>query len=228
MEGLFVKSGYNNVFYSNSRNMARFGLFVLAKGKWDGKAILNNESYINAMSQSSQQLNKSYGYLWWLNGKDSYMLPGLQAVIPGSLIPSAPATMFSALGKNDQKIHICPEQNIVVIRMGENPEGDDVNVPVIFDRALWEKLSDIMNITTSTADNFTISRDKVVTNAGDELLINEDIQVNKFLLSQRDGIQFNCSFVDNKIDISQLKRGLYFIRIEDKRKKIYINKFFKY
>jgi CubicO group peptidase (beta-lactamase class C family) len=108
MVGLFVKSGYNNVFYSNARTMARFGLLSLAKGNWDNKDIINNQSYISTMAQSSQSINPSYGYLWWLNGKEKFMLPSSQLKFNGSLIPNAPADMYSALGKNDQKIHVVP------------------------------------------------------------------------------------------------------------------------
>lgn len=33
MEGTFIKSGFNNVFYSTARSMARYGLLLLNKGK---------------------------------------------------------------------------------------------------------------------------------------------------------------------------------------------------
>jgi hypothetical protein len=55
--------------------MARFGLLMLNKGNWNGNVILSDTNYYNQMVNSSQTLNPSYGYLWWLNGKASYMLP---------------------------------------------------------------------------------------------------------------------------------------------------------
>ena len=50
----------------------------------------------------SQNINNSYGYLWWLNGKSSFMLPTLQTVFDGSMIPNGPNDMIMALGANDQ------------------------------------------------------------------------------------------------------------------------------
>jgi CubicO group peptidase (beta-lactamase class C family) len=45
MDGLFVKQGYNNVYFSTARSMARFGLLILNKGIWD-KNICTHRSAI--------------------------------------------------------------------------------------------------------------------------------------------------------------------------------------
>jgi hypothetical protein len=37
------------------------------------------------------KLNKSYGCLWWLNGKSSYMQQQSRKVFEGLLFPDAPA-----------------------------------------------------------------------------------------------------------------------------------------
>lgn len=81
MNGLWVRNGYNNVYYSTARSMARFGLLMLNKGKWDQTAIISDSAYFYAQVNSSQNLNPSYGYLTWLNGKTSHMLPTLQNVL---------------------------------------------------------------------------------------------------------------------------------------------------
>ncbi len=143
MNGLWLKTGYNNVYYSSARSMARFGLLLLNKGKWDQTAILNDSNYFNAQINTSQNLNLSYGYLTWLNGKASYMLPSLQIVFSGMLVPNAPADMYSALGKNDQKIYDVPSQNLVVIRMGESA-GDSKLALSSFDNELWGKLKAVI------------------------------------------------------------------------------------
>lgn len=90
MTGTFVKVGDDNVYFSNARSMARFGILILNNGKWGNNQILTDTSYFNQMINTSQALNKSYGYLWWLNGKSSFMLPTLQTVFNGSLSPNAP------------------------------------------------------------------------------------------------------------------------------------------
>jgi CubicO group peptidase (beta-lactamase class C family) len=143
MNGLWIKTGWNNVFYSTPRSMARFGLLMLNKGKWDQTAVLNDTSYFNAQVSTSQNLNHSYGYLTWLNGKSSYMLPSLQLVFPGMLVPNAPADMYSALGKNDQKIYVVPSQKLVVIRMGDSAGNSQLALSS-FDNELWGKLKTII------------------------------------------------------------------------------------
>ncbi len=123
--------------------MARFGLLMLNKGMWDNTAILSDTSYFNAQVNTSQNLNLSYGYLTWLNGKTSFMAPTLQNVFPGPLIPNAPAGMYAALGKNDQKIYVVPSQKLVVIRMGNSAGGFQLAVSD-FDNQLWGKLKTII------------------------------------------------------------------------------------
>jgi CubicO group peptidase (beta-lactamase class C family) len=143
MNGLWIKTGYNNVYYSTARSMARFGMLLLNKGKWDQATVLNDTSYFNAQVNTSQNYNPSYGYLTWLNGKSNYMLPGLQFVFPGMLVPNAPADLFAALGKNDQKIYVVPSQKIVVIRMGDSAGNVQLALSS-FDNELWGKLKPII------------------------------------------------------------------------------------
>jgi CubicO group peptidase (beta-lactamase class C family) len=123
--------------------MARFGLLLLNKGTWNTTSILADESYFGSQINTSQNLNLSYGYLTWLNGTASYMLPTLQAVVQGSLIPNAPADLYAALGKNDQKIYVVPSQGLVVIRMG-NSAGLSKFALSSFDNELWGKLKSVI------------------------------------------------------------------------------------
>jgi len=138
--GAWIDSGDGlSVYWSTTRNMARFGLLALNKGKWNGSIILN-ESYFNEATSTSQSINQSYGYLWWLNGKTSYHLPQTQLQFNGSLVPTAPYDMFCALGKNDQKIYVVPSKKMVVIRMGD--AADSVNLALsTFDEVLWQKIN---------------------------------------------------------------------------------------
>ena len=142
MTGLFVPSGFNNVFYSKARSMARFGLLILNKGKWDNTPVLTDTSFFHEMTHSSQNINPSYGYLWWLNGQSSFMAPGLQFNFPGWLNPSAPQDLIMALGKNGQLVNVVPSKNLVYIRMGNNPDNSDV--PIFFNDTIWQKLNLLM------------------------------------------------------------------------------------
>lgn len=132
------------VMFSSARDMARFGLLVLAKGNWAGKAILPQNSYYAEMLNASQTLNLSYGYLWWLNGKESYLKTGASgALVAGWLIPTAPKGLFAALGKGDKKIYLVPSRNLVVVRHG-GPANVDALATSDFDDALWTRLSAAM------------------------------------------------------------------------------------
>jgi CubicO group peptidase (beta-lactamase class C family) len=142
MDGFWTYIDYDHVYFSTARSMARFGLLILAEGKWEGTGIISDPEYFRDMINTSQDLNLSYGYLWWLNGKASLMVPGFQAVIPGSLTPNAPADMLAAMGKNGQLINIVPSLELVMIRMGDNP--DNSLVPVSFQNDLWEKLNKVI------------------------------------------------------------------------------------
>jgi CubicO group peptidase (beta-lactamase class C family) len=121
--------------------MARFGLLIYNKGKWESNTIVN-ENYLNEATNTSQNINLGYGYLWWLNGKSSYHLPQSQLQFNGSLIPTAPADMYMALGKNDQKIYVIPSKKMVVIRMGDVANPDNPTFALSdFDEVLWQKIS---------------------------------------------------------------------------------------
>lgn len=141
MSGSWIQIDNNSVYWSTTRSMARFGLLILNKGKWENTTILN-ETYCNEATNTSQNINLGYGYLWWLNGKSSYHLPQSQLQFNGSIIPSGPNDMFMALGKNDQKIYVVPSKKMVVIRMGE--AADNVNLALSdFDNVLWQKINDL-------------------------------------------------------------------------------------
>jgi CubicO group peptidase (beta-lactamase class C family) len=143
MTGLWRNTGDLSVYWSNSRSMARFGLMILAEGKWNDAQIVS-KNFLNEATNTSQQINKSYGYLWWLNGKSSYHLPQSQFEFQGSLIKNAPTEMFAALGKNDQKIYIIPSKKLVIIRMGDAASSSNFALST-FDEDLWGKINLLIN-----------------------------------------------------------------------------------
>lgn len=143
MTGAWIPIGDLSVYWSNTRSMARFGLMISAEGKWDHTQIVP-EAFLNEATNTSQSINEAYGYLWWLNGKSSYHLPQTQFEFSGELIPNAPADMYCALGRDDQKIYIVPSKDLVVIRMGES--ADDISFGLsTFDNDLWEKINALTN-----------------------------------------------------------------------------------
>lgn len=145
MEGSWDNGVIFKIYNSNTRSMARFGLLALNKGKWVNEQIIN-ESFFNESVSTSQSINPAYGYLWWLNGKTSYMVPGGQTVYQGLLVPNAPTDMYAAMGAEDQRIYVIPSKNMVVIRMGNASDPENPNFAVSgFDDALWQKINAVIN-----------------------------------------------------------------------------------
>jgi CubicO group peptidase (beta-lactamase class C family) len=144
MSGIWLASGSSeNVYWSSTRSMARFGLLSLNQGNWNGEQIINS-NYFNNSTSTSQSINLAYGYMWWLNGKTSYHLPQTQFEFNGSIIPSGPDDMFMALGKNDQKIYVVPSKKLVIIRMG-NAADNETAALSDFDEVLWQKINAVIN-----------------------------------------------------------------------------------
>ena len=142
MTGFWLTSNYDNVYYSKARSMARFGLLLQNKCRWNNDTLLHDTTYYNNIINTSQQLNYAYGYLCWLNGKGSYMVPSSQIIFPGSYAPAAPADMYAAIGKNGQIVSVAPSKGLVVIRMGNDPgEGE---VPFLLCDNIWQRLNYVM------------------------------------------------------------------------------------
>lgn len=144
MQGSWIPFGDNNLYFSTARSMARFGLLNLNRGVWDGEPLLPDPDYFDAMTNTSQDLNKAYGYLYWLNGKANFRSPGLTLEFPGKLIPNAPDDLYAGLGKNDQKLYVVPSQNLVIVRMGDDA-GDSLLGPSSFDNALWAEVRKLID-----------------------------------------------------------------------------------
>jgi len=145
MDGTWNNGLIFTIFHSTTRSMARFGLLALNKGVWDSQQLIPTSFFTESIT-SSQELNPAYGYLWWLNGKNAYMIPGEQTVFDGSIVPNAPADMYAAMGASDQRIYVVPSKNMVIIRMGNTADPGAENFALSgFDYALWEKLNALWN-----------------------------------------------------------------------------------
>lgn len=100
-EGLAIPySGCN----TTARSLGRIGLLVLHHGQWNGKQIVP-AAWLSESVSPSQELNKSYGFLWWNNTTNKW--------------PNVPKDAFAALGKWDNNIFICPSLDLVVIRQSD-------------------------------------------------------------------------------------------------------------
>ena len=138
MKGSFVETDGHIVYWSDARSMARYGILSLSKGRWNEEVIIN-EHYFSESITPSQELNEAYGYMWWLNGYESYLRPGYPQPIAGYVVPSAPADAYFGMGKNTQRLHVVPSLGLVVVRLGDAWIEDDKSYAVSeFDEILWK------------------------------------------------------------------------------------------
>lgn len=215
MQGLWLKIGFNNVFFSKARSMARFGLLIQANGTWNGDSVLTDQTYYNDMINSSQPINPSYGYLWWLNGKSNFKLPSTQFTFSGPLFPDAPTDMIAALGKNGQIVNISKNKRMVMIRMGNPPSGAVFSVPTAFCNQIWQHLNQVMCATSSVKENPLIKEISVFpipTHSLLNIIIPSPMQLTELTLYDLEGKELIKS-IDNQINTHHLKSGLYLLRI---------------
>lgn len=208
MNGLWLPLGYNKVYFSNTRSMARFGLLLLNKGIWNNDTILHDAAYFNSMINSSQDMNPAYGYLTWLNGKPSFMLPYTQMVFPGKLIPHAPDDMFMALGKNDQKIHVVPSKNMVVVRMGNAAYANDL-VPVTIDNQIWKKLNQMSCATHLEVVNNSTTSNLITYKDQNTLILDVSCHYQSYQIYNVAGQLIQQGVVYPSVDIQALPQGTH-------------------
>ncbi len=140
MNGRWLQINNDIVYFSSARDMARYGWMIANQGKWKSNQIVPADFLKEAITPS-QELNNSYGYLWWLNGQSSFMLPTINRVFNGPLVPEAPDDTYFALGKSGQVLMIVPSLDLVVVRMGSS-SGNDF-VPIVFVREMWGLIKDL-------------------------------------------------------------------------------------
>lgn len=118
-------------FVTSARDLARFGVLMLNGGFWSEQDLLPDKRYLADALSPSQPLNPAYGYLWWLNGQP---VQNAGRGLAPSLVPPAPADLYAAQGALGRKLFVVPSLNLVVTRLGDQPEDTD------FNRAFWSRL----------------------------------------------------------------------------------------
>jgi CubicO group peptidase (beta-lactamase class C family) len=215
MTGAWAYVDYDNVFFSKARSMARFGLLMQNNCVWNNDTLLYDSTYINQMINTSQTHNLSYGYLWWLNGKSSHMLPTSQIVFPGSYAPAAPSDMFAGLGKNGQILSVSKSLGLVVVRMGNQVTGAEV--PTQLCNSIWEKLNAVMcnstsiNEINSSRNTISIFPNPTYTEIN---IIDSSAESFQLELINANGQIIMKEQNKSKIDISNLNNGLFYINIK--------------
>lgn len=126
---------------TTARDLARFGLLVLADGRWRGTPLVPSR-LLRETLRPSQAMNPSYGLLWWVNtseGWEDWTHRGRQG---GRFIPTAPPDLVAARGNGDRRLYVVPSLDLVVTRLGASARGaGDTPDTQFFDREVWRHLS---------------------------------------------------------------------------------------
>jgi len=131
------RPNYQNI-RTTARDLARFGLLALRRGLWEDRQIVSQEFWGRALS-TSQDLNPSYGLLWWANGGSSFTLPG-GAHVEGPLWPEVPADAFGALGASGRRVWVVPSRELVVARLARRPTDRQFAGAWSFDNQLLRRV----------------------------------------------------------------------------------------
>jgi CubicO group peptidase (beta-lactamase class C family) len=91
----------------SARDFARLGYLMAHHGVWEGKQVVPGW-WVDLATRSSQELNRSYGYTFWVN-------------TDGKQWPSAPKDMFAFQGYASTRCYIIPSLDLVVVRLGYAP-----------------------------------------------------------------------------------------------------------
>ncbi|MEM6878586.1 MAG: T9SS type A sorting domain-containing protein, partial [Bacteroidota bacterium] len=88
--------------------------------------------------------------LWWLNGQDSYIPPGVGFSLPGPLAPEAPQDMVMAAGALGQFISISKETGLIMVRQGQL--GVFSLAPITFHDEIWSFINRLTEGPSSTVE----------------------------------------------------------------------------
>ncbi len=115
------------------RDLMRFGMLYLQKGRWAGKQIVP-EAWVAESTQLLSTTNRSapvqggYGYLWWITTPD-----------PSGATPAIPPGSFTASGSGGQEMTVIPAlDTVILVRADTTP--DQKGASVFKNATEWQKL----------------------------------------------------------------------------------------
>ncbi|MEO1437684.1 MAG: serine hydrolase [Bacteroidota bacterium] len=106
-------------FFATAQDWARLGQLFLQNGLWEGKSIIS-ESWLKKMTTQSA-IERDYGLHMWLMYEDG----GWRA--KGRTEPFSKKT-WAINGKGKQHVFIVPDLQLVIVRLGEQPEEWDESI----------------------------------------------------------------------------------------------------
>ena len=83
-----------------AREWAKFGLFVLNRGAWDGRQLVSERFLVNCFQGT--KVHPTYGLTFWLNASDE-----------------RPRDLAMAAGAGKQKLYMVPSQKLLIVQFAE-------------------------------------------------------------------------------------------------------------
>jgi len=154
VDGIVVNGGSGN---SNkhmricARELARFGLLFLNRGKWNGRQLIS-ASWVDAATSLqvpaaipaghaySEGRPGLYGYNWWVNGVRA---DGTRKW------PGVPLGTYAASGHNNNDMFVIPEWSIVIVRLGLDQQTDGPITDVTWSTFLQKVIGAILEPTSN-------------------------------------------------------------------------------
>lgn len=215
--GLWISGIYNSFFSSRARDMARFGLLMQNKGVWDTTTVLGDTAYFNQMVNTSQTLNSSYGYLWWLNGKSSFIPPDSVTPVAGAFSPDAPQDVITAAGSQGQFVSIAPSMGLVVVRQGV--ADSNALVPVSLHNEMWRYIMLLDCNSTSILQDSKAPNIHIYPNPikGNKIIIESNIAISKLVIYDISGRVIKSMELKplkkQQVSLSSIAKGLYIAEV---------------
>ena len=136
----FVSPMGRSFFRSTCRDMARFGLLLAREGVWGSERLIAEDYWNEAVT--AVPTNAAYGYLYWLNkpGRWASSTPFFRKRDRRIPIPGAPENMVYAKGFRGQVVMAFPDQDLVVVRMGDNNSLE--SMPEVY--RIWDNVAPLL------------------------------------------------------------------------------------
>lgn len=103
--GTYVASSY---MFASPRDWTKFGMLILNDGVWNGERLLP-EGWVEYSSSLTKNSNGEYGAHFWLNKGHASL-------------KDVPEDVIIMSGFQGQRVFILPSQNLIITRLGHDPE----------------------------------------------------------------------------------------------------------
>ena len=172
------------LFRMSARDLARFGLLFLRKGRWRNQQIISAQWVRESTTSHSRTGPESgYGYMWWTG-------------IKGGLFPNVRIKdhSFYASGFRGQRVIVLPYRNLVIVHRVDTDKSDQSVYSRQIGRLLW--------LILAAAGETDIGEDPYIEAAKGVRLIADNIKETLAGSSIREGVSVISISRDGTISVS--------------------------